>query len=144
LNAARRHGRPLALLMMDVDGLKLINDTYGHNVGDAALARLGKLLARRVRAEDIAARIGGDEFAVLMPDTDERRGLAAAERLEKSLQAKPIYESKGLTLKLAVSCGVAGYPWSGESIAQIVQSADANMYRVKAARKGRAQASVLQ
>jgi diguanylate cyclase (GGDEF)-like protein len=144
LNASRRHGRPLALLMMDVDSLKLVNDTYGHNVGDAALARLGKLLARRVRAEDIAARIGGDEFAVLMPDTDERRGLAAAARLEKSLQAKPIYESKGLALNLRVSCGVAGYPWSGESMAKIVQCADANMYRVKAERKGRAQASVLQ
>jgi diguanylate cyclase (GGDEF)-like protein len=137
LNAARHSSRPLALLMMDVDSLKLLNDTYGHNVGDAALANLGKLLARRVRAEDIAARIGGDEFAVLMPDTDERRGLAAAARLEKSLQTKPIYESKGLALHLGVSCGVAGYPWSGESIAQIVQCADANMYKVKAARKGR-------
>jgi len=140
LTAARRSSRPLALLLMDVDSLKLVNDTYGHNVGDAALANLGKLLARRVRAEDIAARIGGDEFAVLMPDTDERRALAAAARLEKSLQTKPIYEAKGLTLNLGVSCGVAGYPWSGESTAQIVQRADADMYQVKAVRKGRAQA----
>jgi diguanylate cyclase (GGDEF)-like protein len=139
LKAARRSDRPLGLLLLDVDGLKLINDTYGHNVGDAALANLGKLLARRVRAEDIPARIGGDEFAVLMPDTDERRALAAAARLEKALQAKPIYQSGRLALELSVSCGVAGYPWSGESIAQIVQCADANMYRVKAARKGRAQ-----
>jgi diguanylate cyclase (GGDEF)-like protein len=142
LKAARYSSRPLALLLMDVDSLKLINDTYGHNVGDAALANLGKLLARRVRAEDIAARIGGDEFAVLMPDTDERRGLATAARLEKSLQAKPIFQSKGLALNLGVSCGVAGYPWSGESIAQIVQCADANMYKVKAVRKGRPQAPV--
>jgi diguanylate cyclase (GGDEF)-like protein len=137
LKAARYSSKPLALLLMDVDNLKQINDTYGHNVGDAALANLGKLLARRVRAEDIAARIGGDEFAVLMPDTDERRGLAAAARIEKSLQTKPIFQSKGLALHLGVSCGVAGYPWSGESIAQIVQCADANMYKVKAVRKGR-------
>jgi len=137
--AARRSDRPFALLLMDVDSLKLINDTYGHNVGDAALANLGKLLARRVRGEDIAARIGGDEFAVLMPDTDERRALAAAARLEKALQARPIYEARGLSLKLGVSCGVAGYPWSGEGIAQMVQCADADMYRVKAARKGRTQ-----
>ena len=139
LRAAQRSNKPLGLLLMDVDSLKLINDTHGHHVGDAALANLGKLLAKRVRSEDIPARIGGDEFAVLMPETDERRALAAAARLEKALQAKPIYESKGLTLELSVSCGVAGYPWSGESIAQIVQRADANMYRVKAARKGRAQ-----
>jgi diguanylate cyclase (GGDEF)-like protein len=139
LKAARRSSRPFALLLMDVDSLKLINDTYGHNVGDTALANLGKLLARRVRTEDIPARIGGDEFAVLMPDTDERSALAAAARLDKALEAKPIYESKGLALKLGVSCGVAGYPWSGESVAQIVQCADANMYKVKAARKGRTQ-----
>ena len=60
-------------------------------------------------------------------------------RIEKALLTKPIYEAKGLALKLGVSCGVAGCPWSGESIAQIVQWADANMYRVKAARKGRTQ-----
>ena len=144
MKTAQRSSRPLALLMMDVDSLKLINDTYGHNLGDAALANLGKLLARRVRADDIAARIGGDEFAVLMPDTDEDRGLAAAARLEKWLQAKPIYQSKGLVLNLGVSCGVAGYPWSGESTAKIVQCADANMYKVKAVRKGRAQAPVPQ
>jgi len=141
LETAQRSSRPLALLLMDVDSLKLINDTYGHNVGDAALANLGKLLARRVRTDDIPARIGGDEFAVLMPDTDERRALAAAARLDKALQAKPIYESKGLVLNLGVSCGVAGYPWSGESIAQIVQCADADMYKVKAVRKGRSQAA---
>jgi len=139
LRVAQRSERPLALLLMDVDSLKLINDTYGHHVGDAALANLGKLLARRVRAEDIAARIGGDEFAVLMPDTDERRALAAAARLEKALQAKPIYQARGLELKLGVSCGVAGYPWGGESVAQIMQCGDADMYRVKAARKGRPQ-----
>ena len=79
-----------------------------------------------------------------MPDTDERSALAAAARIEKALLAKPIYESKGLSLKLGVSCGVAGYPWSGESIAQIVQCADANMYKVKAARKGRAQEPISQ
>ena len=144
LKAARRSSKPVALLLMDVDSLKLINDTYGHNVGDAALANLGKLLARRVRTEDIPARIGGDEFAILMPDSDERSALAAAARLDKALQAKPIYESKGLALKLGVSCGVAGYPWSGESMAKIVQCADADMYRVKAERKGRAQGPVLQ
>jgi diguanylate cyclase (GGDEF)-like protein len=139
LTAARRSTRPVALLLMDVDSLKLINDTYGHNVGDAVLANLGKLLTRRVRAEDIPARIGGDEFAVLMPDTDEHSALAAAARIEKALLTKPIYESKGLSLKLSVSCGVAGYPWSGESVAQVVQCADANMYQVKAARRPRSQ-----
>jgi diguanylate cyclase (GGDEF)-like protein len=139
LKAARRSGRPLGLLILDVDSLKLINDTYGHNVGDAVLANFGKLLANRVRAHNISARIGGDEFAILMPDTDKRRSSAVAARLEKALQKKPIYQAKGLELWLSVSCGVAGYPWSGENVAEILQCADANMYRVKATRKGRAQ-----
>jgi diguanylate cyclase (GGDEF)-like protein len=135
LRAAWRSRRPLGLLILDVDNLKLINDTYGHNVGDAVLANLGKLLARRVRADDMPARIGGDEFAVLMPDTDKRRASAVAARLEKALQRKPIYEAEGLELRLSVSCGVAGYPWSGEDVAEIVQAADADMYAVKATRK---------
>ncbi|UCH87257.1 MAG: GGDEF domain-containing protein [Dehalococcoidia bacterium] len=135
LKAARRSGRPLGLLIMDVDSLKLINDTYGHNVGDAVLANLGKMLAKRVRGDDIPARIGGDEFAVLMPNTDKRRAFATATRLEKALQTKPIYKLHGLELKLSVSCGVAGYPWSGEDIVEIVQWADANMYGMKATRK---------
>jgi diguanylate cyclase (GGDEF)-like protein len=135
LKAAWRSHRPLGLIILDVDNLKLINDTYGHNVGDAVLANLGKLLGNRVRGDDIAARIGGDEFAVLMPDTDKRRASAVAARLEKALQRKSIYEAEGLELKLSVSCGVAGYPWSGEDVAEIVQAADADMYAVKATRK---------
>jgi len=139
MKVARRSGRPLGLLILDVDSLKLINDTYGHNVGDIVLANLGKLLLKRVRGEDIPARIGGDEFAVLMPDTDKRGALATAARLQKALQAKPIYQDSGLELMLGVSCGVAGYPWSGENVAEIVQWADTNMYGVKAMRKGRTQ-----
>jgi diguanylate cyclase (GGDEF)-like protein len=141
LKAARRSGRSLGLLILDVDNLKLINDTYGHNVGDAVLANLGRLLAKRVRTDDIPARIGGDEFAVLMPNTDKRRAFGTATRLERALQTKPIYKLDGLELKLSVSCGVAGYPWSGDDIAEIMQWADANMYGVKAARKGRTQAA---
>lgn len=143
LKAARRSGRPLGLLILDVDSLKLINDTYGHNVGDMVLANLGKLLANRVRADDVPARIGGDEFAILMPNTDKRRASAVATRLEKALQRKPMYQAEGLELRLMVSCGVAGYPWSGEDVAEIVQWADANMYRVKAVRKGRTQAATI-
>jgi len=141
MKAARRSGRPLGLLTLDVDDLKLINDTYGHNVGDTVLANLGKLLANRVRAEDIPARIGGDEFAVLMPDTDKRGAVAIAARLEKALQTKPIYRGDAIELTLTASFGVAGYPWSGEDTAEIVQRADANMYEVKAVRKGRAQSA---
>ncbi len=138
LSAARRSGRAVGLLMLDVDGLKQINDTYGHQVGDRVLEGLGRLLAKSIRAEDTAARIGGDEFAVVMRDTDKEHAFATAARLEKALLAKPMYEGAGVELKLRVSCGVGGYPWSGEGAVEIIQWADANMYGVKAARKGRA------
>jgi len=141
LEAARCSGRPVGLLILDVDNLKLINDTYGHSMGDKVLANFGKLLAKRVRAEELPARIGGDEFAVLMPNTDKRGALATAARLERALRTKPIYEADGLELRLSISCGVAGYPWSGETVAEIVQRADANMYGVKATRKGRSRAA---
>jgi diguanylate cyclase (GGDEF)-like protein len=141
LAAARRSGSPLSLLSLDVDSFKLINDTYGHSMGDKVLANFGKLLAKRVRVGELPARIGGDEFAVLMPNTDKRGALAAAARLERALKTKPIYEADGLELRLSISCGVAGYPWSGETVAEIVQQADANMYGVKATRKGRNRAA---
>jgi diguanylate cyclase (GGDEF)-like protein len=141
LTASRCSGKPLSLLILDVDSLKLINDTYGHSMGDKVLANFGKLLAKRVRAEELPARIGGDEFAVLMPNTDKRGAVAAAARLERALKTKPIYEADGLEMRLSISCGVAGYPWSGETVAEIVQRADANMYGVKATRKGRTQAA---
>ncbi len=143
LKAARRSGSSLGLLILDVDSLKLINDTYGHNVGDVVLANLGKVLANCLRAEDIPARIGGDEFAVLMPNTDKRRASALATRLEKALQTSPIYEGDGIELILTVSCGVAGYPWSGEDVGEILQWADANMYAAKALRKGQARATTM-
>jgi diguanylate cyclase (GGDEF)-like protein len=143
LTDAQQSGRPLSLLMLDVDSLKLINDTHGHSMGDKVLANFGKLLARRVRAGELPARIGGDEFAVLMPNTDKRGALAAAVRLERALKAKPICEGGGLELRLSISCGVAGYPWSGETVEDIVQQADANMYGVKATRKGRSRAATM-
>jgi diguanylate cyclase (GGDEF)-like protein len=140
LKAARRSERPVGLLILDVDSLKLINDTYGHSVGDKVLEGLGKLLAKKAGPEDIPARIGGDEFAVLMRDSDKQRALAAAARLEKALQARPMYKGRGIELRLSVSCGVAGYPWSGESATEVMHWADANMYEVKAQRKGQAEA----
>ena len=135
VEAARDFDRPVGLIILDVDKLKLINDTYGHDVGDKVLANLGRVLSNRVRGEDVVARIGGDEFAVLMRDTDQRGALAMARRLEKTLQRRPIYEGDGLELTLTISCGVAGFPWSGDDVAEIVRCADARMYEAKAHRR---------
>ena len=135
VGAAGDFDRPVGLIILDVDKLKLINDTYGHDVGDKVLANLGRVLSNRVRDDDVVARIGGDEFAVLMRDTGQRGALAMARRLEKFLQRRPIYEGDGLELTLTISCGVAGFPWSGDDVAEIMRCADARMYEAKARRK---------
>lgn len=132
IKAAWRSGRPVGLLVLDVDKLKLVNDTYGHYLGDKVLANFGQLLAQRVRGEDVVARIGGDEFAVFMRDTDKRGAFAMARRLEKITQREPIYKGDGIELRLTISCGVAGYPWSGDDAAAVMRRADANMYEAKA------------
>ena len=73
--------QPLAILMMDLDGLKAINDEYGHSIGDEILTNLGKAMARHTRTHDVAARLGGDEFGIVMPGTDKRGAFALAQRL---------------------------------------------------------------
>jgi len=136
LDDARGLRRPLSVVVLDVDGMKLINDTYGHAVGDLVLAKLGNLLVKSVRAEDVAARVGGDEFAILMPDTDEKQARAGAARIEEALEQQVISLPQSKNLDVHVSFGVAGYPWSAKDPAQIMHCADIEMYDRKAQRKG--------
>ena len=127
--------QPLALMLLDLDGLKTINDEYGHNVGDVILARLGAAIARHTRADDVAARLGGDEFGVVMPATDKRGAFALARRLWEDLERTPIQINDGRTVMVKVSIGLAGFPWGGESVEEMIQWADADMYANKVSRK---------
>jgi diguanylate cyclase (GGDEF)-like protein len=138
LDIAQELQRPLALLVLDVDGLKQINDTYGHAAGDQILAKVGHLLGQSIRGEDMAARIGGDEFAILMPDTDRRGALATARRIERALESKAIVVAEEGRLDIRVSLGVAGYPWSATDLTQIMHCADIQMYADKARHKAAA------
>lgn len=132
---ARVSRQPLALVLMDLDGLKLINDEYGHRVGDEVLAGLGRVIATHTRGNDVPARLGGDEFGIVMPSTDKRGAFSLARRLWASLESKPMYESEGISLHVTVSIGLAGYPWGGESVEEMIQWADADMYANKVSRK---------
>ncbi len=127
--------QPLALMLLDLDGLKTINDEHGHNVGDVILARLGAAIARHTRANDVAARLGGDEFGVVMPATDKRGAFALARRLWEDLERTPIQLNDGQTVMVKVSIGLAGFPWGGESVEEMIQWADADMYANKVSRK---------
>ncbi|HEY8766673.1 MAG TPA: GGDEF domain-containing protein [Dehalococcoidia bacterium] len=127
--------RPLAVFLMDLDKLKTINDEHGHAVGDAVLANLGRVIAAHTRADDVPARLGGDEFGIVMPGTDKRGAFALARRLWADLEQIPMYESGGTALTVTVSIGLAGYPWGGETIEEMIQWADADMYANKASRQ---------
>ncbi len=131
----------LGLVLLDVDELKAINDTFGHKVGDEVLAAVGRMLAEHTRGCDIPARVGGDEFAVLMLDAGRRGVDTALKRLREALEGATVYESDGACLELKVSLGSSGYPWGGHNVDEIVRAADSELYAVKATRRrGRAEA----
>ena len=127
--------QPLAILTMDLDGLKLINDEYGHAIGDEVLTSLGKAMARHTRTHDVAARLGGDEFGIVMPGTDKRGAFALARRLWEDLERTPMYQDGDTSIMVTVSVGIAGYPWGGEEVEELIQWADADMYANKVSRK---------
>jgi diguanylate cyclase (GGDEF)-like protein len=136
LDRARSLQTPLAILMLDVDQLDAINDAYGRKAGDVALAKLGKLIVKCTRTTDIPARLGDDEFGVIMPETDRRGAFVVATRIRRTLEVTPVYEQDGHSLKLTVSLGVSAFPWDGNCADDLVHKADACMYVVKAARRG--------
>ena len=127
--------QPLAILMMDLDGLKAINDEYGHSIGDEILTNLGKAMARHTRTHDVAARLGGDEFGIVMPGTDKRGAFALAQRLWEDLERTPMYQDGDTSIVDTISVGLAGYPWGGEEVEELIQWADADMYANKVSRK---------
>lgn len=128
---------PLSILLLDLDGLKQINDEYGHGVGDVVIASLGNVIAHLTRGSDVAARLGGDEFGIIMPNTDKRGAFALARRLWEELERTPMYQDGNTQLMVTVSIGVAGFPWGGESIEEMIQWADADMYANKVSRRYR-------
>jgi len=141
LDRARSLQSPLAILVLDVDQLKGVNDTYGHKVGDIVLANLAKLLVKCTRTSDIPARLGGDEFGVIMPETDKDGAFAVANRLQRALDVNPVYEQDGDSLKMKVSLGVSGFPWGGDTVDEVVQWADTHMYAAKTSHRNNAGSS---
>ncbi len=129
INRSERYGRPLSLVMMDVDAFKEINDRFGHPAGDAALAGLGEVIRRAVRREDLPARYGGDEIAVLLPETAPHGCRVAAHRLLEAVRGHE-FLFEGRRLPVSVSIGVATLK-PGMSISGLVGAADEALYRAK-------------
>ncbi|MCJ7509782.1 MAG: GGDEF domain-containing protein [Dehalococcoidia bacterium] len=137
LDRARSLQSPLAILVLDVDRLKDVNDAYGHKAGDMVLANVAKVLVKCTRTHDIPARLGGDEFGVIMPETDKDGAFAVANRLQRALDVTPVYEQDSDSLKASVSLGVSGFPWGGDSVDEVVQWADTHVYAAKTSRKNK-------
>lgn len=134
LTETQRRNSKGALLFFDLDEFKYINDTFGHRAGDAMLIRVAGELSSLVRRNEVLARIGGDEFAVLMPDTDESQAVHLAERVIRAVSQIPFrYEQQNL--RLTTSLGIALYPQHGTESEELVARADAAMYQAKDAGK---------
>lgn len=130
----KRHSHALSCAMIDVDGFKKINDTFGHAAGDAVLQHIGALLRATLRASDVAARLGGDEFVALMPETNLEGALSLGERILLRLQQRPL-SVLDQTISATLSVGVAGAAGCA-SVEELMARADAALYRAK--KEGRA------
>jgi diguanylate cyclase (GGDEF)-like protein len=131
VDRAGRYGHRAAMLFVDLDGLKMINDTFGHGAGDEALIQVADLLSRGVRRSDVVARIGGDEFGILIQNADESSAHDTANRLA-DLICDCEFRHDGDSLPLSVAIGVALID-GDDTPAQVMARADEEMYRRKAA-----------
>jgi diguanylate cyclase (GGDEF)-like protein len=134
-----RHGHPMSIIMIDSDNLKAVNDTHGHNAGNKLLQHLIRKVGEELRRSDIVARYGGDEFIILLPETERQGAMETAERIRQSFETSQ-FNYRGNSLSVTVSLGLASYPEDGRNVDLIVDKADKALYRAK--RLGRNQTAV--
>ena len=130
LERARRHGATLSLVMMDIDHFKNVNDAYGHLTGDVALKAVGSMLSATTRVGDLACRLGGEEFAVLLMGMGHDGAIERAEKWRATL-AEMTVPAEGTTLRLTASFGVATFAEQAGSLVELMKVADTRMYRAK-------------
>jgi diguanylate cyclase (GGDEF)-like protein/PAS domain S-box-containing protein len=137
---ARRTNRPVAVVLFDIDRFKSINDRFGHETGDQVLRAIGSLLHRELREVDLAGRWGGEEFCVLLPETDAGAAVEVAERLRATLERTPVQAPDGSLLAVTASFGIALSGPDEDDLHRMVVAADKAMYRAK--REGRNQVRI--
>lgn len=131
VHRSKRFGYEFSLLFLDLDHFKRVNDEHGHLVGSKLLAQVGHALRENLRLVDAAFRYGGDEFAIILPQTSKEAALLAARRLMSVFHSRQWLAAEGLPLSLRASIGIASFPGDAVSPQTIVQRADEMMYRVK-------------
>jgi diguanylate cyclase (GGDEF)-like protein len=127
---AQRHKKPMAFMMLDLDYFKMVNDSYGHDAGDAVLKALARVLSESVRSSDYVIRYGGEEFLILLQETDAHAAMDVAEKIRASVQDLKVQVAGGL-LQKTISIGVSGYPEDSDTFWQTVKYADVALYHAK-------------
>jgi two-component system cell cycle response regulator len=132
IEQAQTRGKPLALLIVDIDFFKSINDTYGHDAGDDVLREFAIRLKKSIRGIDLACRYGGEEFVVVMPETDMAVASVVAERIRRRIAAEPFAVDKGAkAVPVTISIGLAALGAAGDATASLLKRADQALYRAK-------------
>ncbi|MBI3574326.1 MAG: sensor domain-containing diguanylate cyclase [Gammaproteobacteria bacterium] len=131
LQRARRYDRSFAILMLDIDHFKLVNDHYGHQAGDEVLQTVADLILLNVRPVDSVCRYGGEELAVILPETGEDGAAMVAERIRDTVAGAGIASPAGDTIHVTISIGVAGFPQAAAGAVELVGAADAALYAAK-------------
>jgi diguanylate cyclase (GGDEF)-like protein len=129
----QRFHRPLALIMADLDYLRTVNNTYGHQAGDVVIAGIGRIIADTIREYDFAGRFGGEEYAVVLPETTAQQANQIAERIRSAIEAANFtVTTSPEPIKVTMSLGVACIPGAAQTVAELTEEADAAVYRAKA------------
>ncbi len=132
VTTSAQRGKSISLLLMDIDFFKTVNDTHGHDVGDDVLRELARRIRRTIRGIDMACRLGGEEFVIVLPDTDMARAYGIAERVRQTVGREPFpVSSTGLTLDITISIGVAALEDADDTADTILKRADRALYRAK-------------
>jgi diguanylate cyclase (GGDEF)-like protein len=135
IERARRYGSLFSIIFLDMDDLKMVNNFYGHLTGSRTLQEVAKRILGAVRAIDKVVRFGGDEFCIILPETDQEQAIAVANRVRKSLTASSLRLDSYIEISITASFGIASYPTHGLTKDELIRQADAAMYRVKATTK---------
>jgi len=135
-NHAIRNETDLTLLLLDIDHFKRVNDTFGHDIGDEVLKHISAVISGRLRKTDLACRLGGEEFGLLLPGACLRKSLRIAEDVRKNIANNP-YTGKGKCIHLSVSIGIAEHGADGEDLETLYATADRHLYAAKAAGRNR-------
>jgi diguanylate cyclase (GGDEF)-like protein len=134
IERARRYGTGMAVIMADIDGFKRLNDEFGHLLGDEVLRQVSSLFHQQLRKIDVVCRYGGEEFAILLTQTNAQQAVTIAEKLRRLVEA---YQFPGVPRTVTISAGVAAFPAHGSSRDEMIRAADNGLYAAKQAGRNR-------